>query len=125
MAHDESPAAMLFDDIIKRSVTTVLKPLGFRKSGLNFHRRRNDVVQVVNVQGSHGSTWSEKLFYVNVGLAFDALCHLTSSTILEKPKESECDERGTRDRLEQLIDNVPDRWAVSSECDMAAVMSRL
>ncbi len=39
MAREKSPAQTRFEDIIKSSVTSVLKPLGFRKTGLNFHRR--------------------------------------------------------------------------------------
>lgn len=113
MARDKSPAQTLFDDIVNRAVTSVLKPLGFCKSALNFHRRHKDVVQVVNLQSSHGSAWDEKLFYVNVGLAFDAVCQLSNNEILEKPKEYECDSRGTRDRLENLLDNAPAQWSVS------------
>ena len=112
MARETSPAQSRFDDIVKHSVTSVLKPLGFPKSALNFHRRHKGVVQVVNLQVSHGSTCDEKQFYVNVGLAFDDVSQLTGSEIPEKPKEHQCASRGTRTRLEQLLDNVPDRWSV-------------
>lgn len=125
MARDKSPAQTLFDDIVKRAVTPVLKPLGFRKSALNFHRRHKDVVQVVNLQSSHGAAWDEKLFYVNVGLAFDAVCELTDTEILEKPKEHDCDSRGTRDRLESLLDNMPVRWSLNTNADSESVAQRL
>lgn len=125
MAREKSPAQTRFEDIIKSSVTSVLKPLGFRKSGLNFHRRHNDVIQVVNFQSSHGSSWDEKLFYINVGLAFDVVCQLASIEILEKPKEYECDSRGTRERLERLLDNVPDRWSVRANEDSSPVAEHL
>src|SRR5262245_21531660 len=115
MAADKSPAQALFDDVVMRAVTSVLKPRGFRKTALNIHRRHKDVVQVVNLQCSQGSTLGEKLFYVNVGLAFDALCHLVGTEILERPKEHDCDSRGTRDRLENLVDDVPDRWTVKTD----------
>lgn len=125
MARDKSPAQRLFDDIVKRAVTSILKPLGFRKSALNFHRRHKAVVQVVNLQSSHGSAWDEKLFYVNVGLAFDDVCQLTDTEILEKPKEHDCDSRGTRDRLESLLDNTPERWSVIVNGDSESVAQHL
>ncbi len=125
MARDKSPAQALFDEVVKRAVTSVLKPLGFRKSAFNFHRRHKQVVQVVNLQSSHGSAWDEKLFYVNVGLAFDAVCELTNTEILEKPKEHDCDSRGTRDRLEGLFDNMPERWSVNVSGDSESVAQQL
>lgn len=125
MARDKSPAQTLFDDIIKRAVTSVLKPLGFRKSALNYHRRSKEVVQVINLQSSHGSTWDEKLFFVNVGLAFDAVCQLTGTKILEKPKEHDCDSRGTRDRLESLVDGLPEQWSVNVNGDSESVAQQL
>lgn len=125
MARNNSPAQAIFDDIVKQAVTSVLKPLGFRKSAFNFHRRHKDVVQVVNLQSSHGSVWDEKLFYVNVGLAFDAICQLTNAEILERPKEYECDSRGTRDRLESLFDNTPERWSIKVNVDSQSVSQEL
>jgi hypothetical protein len=125
MAREKSPAQSIFDDIVKRAVTSVLKPLGFQKSAFNFCRRHKDVVQVVNLQASLGSVYNEKLFYVNVGLAFDAICQLTHTEILDKPKEYDCDSRGTRDRLENLIDNTPERWSVNTNGNSDSVAKHL
>ncbi|MEM1177741.1 MAG: DUF4304 domain-containing protein [Acidobacteriota bacterium] len=125
MARTKSPSQSLFDDVVKRAVTPVLKPLGFRKKAQTFHRRHGDVVQVVQLQSSHGSTWDEKMFYINVGLAFDAVCRLKNIEILEKPKEYECDDRGTRSRLENLLDGLPDRWSVHVEGDSEGVAQEL
>lgn len=36
------------------------------------------------------------MFYINVGLAFDAICQLTQTPILEKLKEYEWHIRGTK-----------------------------
>jgi hypothetical protein len=100
-------AGELLEGVIRQAVMATLKPAGFRKTGQSFHRRRGETVQVVNIQVSHGSSWAEKQFYVNVGIAFDAICVLAEVPILEKPKEYECDGRGTRDRLESLLSDVP------------------
>lgn len=125
MTREKSPAQSLFDDIVKRSVTSALKPMGFRKSALSFHRRHKDVVQVVNLQSGHGSTWDEKQFYVNIGLAFDAVCQLIDTEILEKPKEHECDCRGTRGRLETFLSDVPDRWSINVNSTSESVAQQL
>src|SRR4051794_38458515 len=99
MARRDSPAEAAMKAVIAQALTPVLRDAGFRRSGMSYHRRRGDAVQVVNVQVSHGSTALEKSFCINVGLAFDACCRLAGVPILERPKEYECDERGTRDRL--------------------------
>lgn len=104
MGRAGSPAEDLFREVVAQAVTPLLKGVGFRKSGNNYHRRRGEVVQVVNIQVSHGSTSDQKVFYINnVGLAFDAICRLSEVEVLEHPKEYECDSRGTRDRLEGLV----------------------
>ena len=121
----KSPVQAIFDEVVKRAVTSVLKPLGFRKSSVNFHRRHRNVVQVVNLQSSGGSTWDVKQFYVNVGLAFDDICRLTNAQILEKPKEHDCDSRGTRGRLESLLDDLPERWSACESGDMKSVTQSL
>jgi len=58
-------------------------------------------------------------------LAFDELCGLTSLPILEKPKEYECDDRGTRDRLEKFVSNADEEWCAGPSFDAAEVVMRL
>jgi hypothetical protein len=121
----KSPADEFFDWVVREAVTAVLKSAGFRKSGMNYHRRRGTCVQVVNVQVSRLSTRDEKRFYVNVGLAFDELCSLAHVPILEKPKEYECDARGTRDRLQDLIPGNDEDWHAGPQHDVAETVERL
>jgi hypothetical protein len=71
MARSRSQAETLLTEVIDHAVTPVLKRAGFQKSGMNYHRRRGEVVQVVNLQVGHGSTALEKLFYVNIYLLGD------------------------------------------------------
>ncbi len=112
MAGDKDPSEELLDAIVQFAVTPILKRIGFRKSARNYHRRLGEVVQVVNIQSSHGSSSSEKKFYVNVGLAFDEICRQRKFEILEKPRECECDERGQRWRLEHLYAETSASWTV-------------
>lgn len=125
MPTKKSPLQTCFDSVIKSAVTDVLKPRGFSKSALNFHRRCGENVQVINIQSSSGSSWGEKVFYVNVGLAFDSICKLSKVEILEKPKEHECDCRGTRGRLEKFLDDLPPRWLLRCEDNWSSVAEQL
>lgn len=125
MASQNSPADQAFNAVVRDAITAVLKPAGFRKTGMNFHRRRGSCVQVVNIQGSMGSSREEKRFYVNVGLAFDDLCQQANLPILETPKEYECDARGTRARLEQLVESADEHWTVGVGHDEMATTDRL
>jgi hypothetical protein len=125
MARAPSPAESLLNDVLARAITPPLKAAKFRKSGTNYHRRHGETVQVVNVQISRGSTWTEKEFYINVGVAFDAICGLAGVPVLERPKEYECDSRGTRDRLQKLIPSVPASWVLRVGEDTASVATSL
>lgn len=88
MGRGQSPAEAALKDAIARAVTPALKAAGFRKDGLSYHRRRGEAAQVVNIQVSHGSTAMEKTFYLNAGLAFDAVCRLAGLPVLERPKDT-------------------------------------
>jgi hypothetical protein len=125
MPATKSPAEEILKRVIDEAFVAVLKPRGFKRTAHNFHRRQGEVVQVVNVQLSQGSTWFEKDFYVNVGLAFDDICRLKNQEIDERPKEYQCDARGTRGRLEEFLRTAPDRWEISNSTDLKDTISAL
>jgi hypothetical protein len=125
MNDSEPSAEELLKTVVAQAVTATLKPAGFRKSSTNYHRRHGATVEVIQVQSSHGSTWAEKVFYINVGIAFDAVCELAGVPILDKPKEYECDSRGTRDRLGQLVSEEADSWKVRTGDDPGPTIALL
>ena len=125
MARARSPAEILLVDVIARAVTPPLKASGFRKAGMNYHRRHGETAQVVNVQVGHGSNWAEKTFYINAGIAFDALCRLSRVPVLERPREYECDGRGTRDRLRELVPDAPDSWMLRAGDEVEATVGSI
>jgi hypothetical protein len=125
MARAESPAEALLTGVLAQAVTPPLKAAGFRKSGTNYHRRHGETVQVVNIQVSRGSIWTEKEFYVNAGIAFDAISELAGVPVLDRPKEYECDDRGTRDRLEKLIPSAPASWVLRVGEDTSSMVTAL
>jgi hypothetical protein len=125
MSDGGSPLVAAFNEVVWDAVTAVLQPAGFRKSGTSYHRRLGSCVQVVNVQTSRGSSQDEKRFFINAGLAFDELCGLVNVPIVEKPKEYECDDRGTRDRLEKLVSDADEEWRVGPSVANTETTTRL
>ncbi len=125
MSRPKSPVEAALDDVIKRGVTSTLKSMGFSKSRLNYHRRRGYVVQVINLQMGHGSAGDQRQFYINVGIAFNAICQLTGQQVLKEPKEHECATRGTRGRLGKLIDEAPEQWNVDVKSDREGTVAKL
>jgi hypothetical protein len=125
MARAASPAEDLMAEGVKQAVTSVLKPAGFRKTGLNYHRRLGQTVQVVNVQVSHGSSASDKRFYVNAGICFDDICKLAGVPPLDAPKDHECDARGVRSRLEDFVPGAPPHWDVTAGEDVVTLVNCL
>lgn len=120
-----TPAGDVFEQIVRDAVSSVLKPAGFRKTRTNFHRRAGTCVQVINLQSSLGASWDVRPFFINVGLAFDDICRLINLPILDSLKEIQCDDRGTRDRLENLISGVPPEWEASIAEDSKPIIDRL
>ena len=104
--------------IIGAGLQGAARTAGFRKTGLNFHRRRGEVVHVLNVQLSRYNHGHDGAFYVNVGLAFDRLWILADRPIPERPPEVQCH---FRRRLESLTAGVPPSWQVSATTDTEQV----
>jgi hypothetical protein len=125
MARANSQAEALLKDILGQAVTPLLMVAKFRKSGGNYFRRHGETVHVVNMQVSHGSTWAEKEFFINAGIAFDAICKLADLPVLESPKEYECATRGMRDRLENLIQGAPSSWVLRVGGDLSRMLTAL
>ncbi|WP_161604923.1 DUF4304 domain-containing protein [Myxococcus xanthus] len=95
---------------------------GFKKKELTWRRRHGETIQVLNVQRSHGNTAREARFYVNVGIAFDALFHLEQEAIPDAPREHECH---FRERLEHLAPEAPSVWVVATSTDDEVLKVRL
>jgi hypothetical protein len=99
--------------VIAEVVVPLTKPAGFRKSGLNLHRRRGESVQVLGFRMILACCTRIRCeFSCDLGLAFDSMCELAELPVLEKPKEYECDGRGTRGRLEGFIPGTPELWSL-------------
>jgi hypothetical protein len=113
---------VIIEQIVKNSVAGIARSAGFKKSRLNFFRRKGSVIQVINIQLSCYNRGSEGQFYVNVAFAFDEFRHYISKPIDETPLEYECD---FRERLEYLIPDTPHIWKITSQVDKDAMAQAL
>jgi hypothetical protein len=103
MSREKSPSQDAFDDLLKTGVSPIMKAEGYKKAGTNYCKRNSKVSIVVNFQSSHGSVWNEKLFYINIGMAFDEICLHEDIEILERPKEVDCNSRGLSVRIKNIF----------------------
>jgi hypothetical protein len=117
-----SPERRAMLRLITSAVVPVTRPAGFRKSGQTFHRRRGEAVQLI---GFRMAGAGDREFGGDIALAFDSLCQLAGLPVLEKPKESECDGRGTRGDLNQFVPSAPWLWTVRVKGDNSAVTRSL
>jgi hypothetical protein len=112
----------IIGSIVNASVTKVAREAGFKKSRLNFFRRKGASVQVINIQLSRWNRGFEAYFYVNIALAFDELRIHEGTPIAEAPKEYECD---FRKRLEHLVPGTPPVWQVTPQVDSESIAQSL
>jgi hypothetical protein len=56
-------------DIVGETIQPLLKPLGFKKRGLQWNRDRGDFVDVLTVQEAKHSTPEKRVFTLNLGVA--------------------------------------------------------
>jgi len=112
----------IIESIVNASVTKVAREAGFKKSRLNFFRRKGTSVQVINIQLSRWNRGLEAYFYVNIALAFDELRAYEGIPIVETPKEYECD---FRKRLEHLVPGTPYAWQVTPQVDSESIAQAL
>ncbi|WP_221797818.1 DUF4304 domain-containing protein [Oceanobacter mangrovi] len=125
MKREKSLAQAAFDDLLKTSVAPVLKQYGYKKSGENFFKRNDDSSIVINFQSSVGSSFFEKRFFINVGVAFDEICKYQDIYITEKPKEYECSSRGARNRVNTLFSTEPEIYGFSDEQSLAETCKKI
>jgi len=112
----------IIESIVNASVTKVAREAGFKKSRLNFFRRKGTIIQVINIQLSRWNRGLEADFYVNIALAFDELRIHDGIPMVETPKEYECD---FRSRLERLVPGTPHIWQVAPQVESESIAMSL
>ena len=107
----KSRAQRLLDQVIAGSLTPVLRPWGFKKTGHNFRRALAQCTQVVNVQASSWSSAKELRFTVNMGVFYPEVLALGPLDRWKPgasgPPEHKCQ---LRTRLGQFMPGGADKW---------------
>lgn len=104
-----------FNDLMKQDVKPFLFERGFTKKGLNFNRKKDDLIYMFNFQKSAGNSADSVMFYVNCGIYAAELAQIQSKELLVEPKEAECH---FRTRIGDLAGHMPDRFAIHSDTCM-------
>lgn len=70
-----------FKEIIKSTVTPILKDSGFKKRSLNFNRKINEVVQVLSFQRSKWNNSESIEFTINLGIYLEKIFEISRGQI--------------------------------------------
>lgn len=109
-------------DLVGRSIKPLAQSSGFKKRGLNFHRRRGDLLQVLNLQLSTFNRAATGGFYINIGIAFDRLMEHDGQAINERLPEYECH---FRRRIRDFCPDAPDKWVIDEGTDQQVITNLL
>jgi hypothetical protein len=81
----------LIDKLVKDYLAPMMKDKGFRKSGANFWRDDENVIEVLNIQKSQWNDAWEASYYVNLGAYWKAFHRDQSTEFKSKfPREYDC-----------------------------------
>jgi Domain of unknown function (DUF4304) len=79
-----------FNQLIKESVHPLLKKHGFKKRNLNFFKRTNDLVFVVNFQKGKWNSQNAVDFFINCGISGNVVSKIIGQQIIEFPPTYFC-----------------------------------
>lgn len=107
--------------IILKEMKSILKPAGYRKSGMTFRKLNDDVWQVAQLQSSSRNTHSNLVVYANVGLCYFGKESKSISNPKSGPKAYEChwNARVASSRKEQCWEIRSDREALAAAAEIA------
>ena len=100
------------NDIVKESISPMLKGYGFRKNGLTWNRNRSEMTDVLNLQISKGSNEQSVEFTINCGLFCPPVWEIVWATpVPKRVKEDHCFPRGRINSFLSSCDKMPlDLW---------------
>ena len=111
------------NDIVGETIQPLLKPLGFKKKGLQWNRDRGDFVDVLTVQEAKHSTHEKQVFTLNLGVAVKSFHKAVwQKSLSSSVSEADCP---VRLRLGDLIQGKPfgdanDQWWEIEESTQSA-----
>lgn len=111
-----------FASLLGSHIAPLLKERGFRKQKLTFTRRREGVVDVVNLQRSAGNSHESIRFYVNCGVYSAEFDRVIGRVPQERPKEVDCQYRR---RIEHIAPGIGPHVTMAAGTDVAAVAEQV
>lgn len=108
-----------FNNLVADTIKPLLKKQGFAKKDLNFYKRDNDLVFLINIQKSQGNKIK---FYINCGIHSIAIDRIIGNEEKETPKEAEC---YFRDRISSLLHSEKDGYLIEEPLDTSALKIQL
>jgi Domain of unknown function (DUF4304) len=89
----------IFEEILKESITPLLKKEGFKKLHYNYRKTENGLIYLINFQSSGYNNVDYASYYINCGIYCNDFETLVSEKIITSPKEYDC---LFNQRLEQI-----------------------
>ena len=111
----------IFETLINQTAKPLLKENGFVKKGLNFFKKQNELIYIINFQKSSTNSPFETKFYINCGVYAP-----TFDTALGKyaplyPKEYECH---FRERISAILKE-KDGYLIDQNTDISELSKKL
>lgn len=108
-----------FNQLIADTVKPLLKANGFNKKGLNFYRRKEDLIFLFNFQLSQGNSSDQIKFYINCGIHSIYIDKVIGKTAIPEPKEYDC---YFRNRISSMIKSANDGYFITKETDLQTLI---
>lgn len=120
------PAGVLkarFAALLSEQVRPFLKDRGFAKSGSTFRRRRGQLYDVINFQGSTvNGVGTLHRFYVNVGIGSTDVDAVEDGDFIDRPRLESC---LVQRRWEGFADGAPERVEILPDSDLDEVAAEI
>jgi hypothetical protein len=113
-----------FDKLITDVCAPVFKSLGFKKSGTNFFRQTDELIQTFNFQKSPWNNKSQISFTGNVGF-IEPMTHLKLHQVETLPKFPKCYESIVQFRLGYLTDGRDYWYTLRSKSNLSDLSAKI
>lgn len=105
-----------FNKLISDTVKPFLKTIGFRKKGMNFYKKEDDLIFMFNFQNSQGNNFNQIKFFINCGVHSTEIDKVIGKTELLEPKEYEC---YFRNRISTITNSTDDGYLIKDDTDLS------
>lgn len=104
-----------FNQLIFEVVKPLMKQNGFTKNGMNFYKKNDDLVFLLNFQNSQGNTIDQTKFYINCGIHSTAIDKVIGKPEILESKEYEC---YFKTRISSITNSADDGYFITNATDL-------